>query len=133
MNIKWHEIHSVNVKEMDEQHKRMIAIINRFFAVGPADKEGLIKIAKEMCDYANYHLAAEEAYFIKFQYPKAIEHKEQHDAYRAKVTEFTTRLQTEETAKVFAAMSEFLGNWWIYHINNSDQQYSECFNQHGLY
>ena len=133
MKIEWNEINSVNVKEIDEQHKKLIGIINRFFGSDPADKASLMAILKEGTDYANYHLSVEEDYFVKFQYDKAEEHKKQHDFYRAKIAEFMIELQTEATAQVFAEMSEFLRNWWIHHINSSDQEYSECFNKHGLY
>lgn len=133
MIIKWHDIHSVNVKEIDEQHKKLIGIINKFFEFDAADKVGLVEIVKELSDYANYHLTTEETYFIKFQYPKTEEHKKQHDFYRAKVAELTTKLQAGETAAVFAELSEFLREWWVNHINNTDQEYSEFFNDHGLY
>lgn len=133
MIIKWHDIHSVNVKEIDEQHKKLIGIINKFFEFDAADKTGMLGIVKEMSDYANYHLTTEEAYFKKFQYPKTVEHQKQHDFYREKVADLTTKLQNNETVAVFKELAEFLREWWINHINNTDQEYSEFFNDHGLY
>ena len=133
MTIKWDEINSVNVKEIDEQHQKLIAVINQFFATGGDGKEALEVVLGELTEYANYHLKFEEALFDKFQYEKSAEHKKMHQFYQQKVAEFKKDVEAGNHQEVFTAMSEFLKEWWISHINNADFEYSTCFNKHGLY
>jgi hemerythrin-like metal-binding protein len=133
MLIKWRDIHSVNVKEFDEQHKKLVEIINEFFASGPDNKEALKLIVGKLIEYSNYHLENEEAYFKKFNYPEAADHLEKHNFYRHKVLEFSHKLETAEGAEIFNELSEFLRDWWIMHINNIDQEYSNFFNKNGLF
>ena len=133
MIIKWDEINSVNVKEIDEQHQKLIAVINKFFAINSDDREALKVVLGELVEYADYHLNFEEELFDKFQYKKSEEHKTQHQFYRQKVAKFQKDIEVGDLGQVFTAMSKFLVEWWIFHINNSDLEYSNCFNDHGLY
>lgn len=133
MLIKWSDIHSVNVKEFDEQHKKLVEIINEFFANGPEKKEGLMLIVGKLIEYANYHLDNEEAYFKKFNYEDEAGHIEKHNFYRHKVLELSKKLKDTEGDVIFKELSEFLRDWWIMHINKIDQEYSHFFNQRGLF
>ena len=133
MTIKWDEINSVNVKEIDQQHQKLVAVINNFFTVGGNGKEALQKVVVELIEYANYHLSFEEDLFDKFHYEKSAEHKKQHQFYRDQVAEFQKEIENGDYQLIFTTMSKFLKEWWIFHINNSDFEYSDCFNKHGLY
>lgn len=88
MIIKWEEINSVNVKEIDAQHQKLVAIINKFFTIKDANQEAMQELVSELIDYANYHLRHEEALFDKFNYVNSADHKHQHELYRQKVLEF---------------------------------------------
>ncbi|HTX86578.1 MAG TPA: hemerythrin domain-containing protein, partial [Candidatus Nanoarchaeia archaeon] len=75
--IKWEDKFSVGVKELDEQHKKIIEIINRLTAMDSAadfSGEEILKILRELNDYAHYHFTNEEIYFREFDYPKAESH-----------------------------------------------------------
>ena len=133
MLIKWSDINSVNVAEFDEQHKKLVEIINEFYANGPDEKAGLALIMDKLNEYSNYHLENEEAYFKKFNYEGAADHIENHNFYRHKVLEFSKKLNEASGDIDFMQISNFLRNWWIMHINKIDQEYSSCFNQHGVF
>lgn len=136
MLIKWDEINSVNVKEFDDHHKKLVEIINRFFAADKEDFKNLNVIISELTEYANMHLKAEEDCFDKFGFEKAEEHKSIHAAYREKVAGFKEAIlsDNEELRKsVPDEVYKFLRDWWIFHINNVDHEYSDFFNRNGLY
>jgi hemerythrin-like metal-binding protein len=133
MIIKWEEINSVNVKEIDAQHQKLVAIINQLFSVNKESKADIKLIIDELVEYADYHLRFEEELFTKFKYENSVDHKYQHDMYRQKVSEFREKLTGDNYQQVFAELTQFLRDWWIFHINNADAAYSECFNQNGLY
>ncbi len=136
MLIKWNEINSVNVKEIDEQHKKLVDIINEFFSIDEKDQGQLIVILDKLSDYANYHLNFEEKYFAELAYDKSDEHVESHNAYRKRINGLQENLQDatgENIKKTIDELSNFLRDWWINHINKVDHQYSEWFNSKGVY
>ena len=64
---------------------------------------------------------------------KSDEHKKQHQSFREKVFEFQDKIEKSDEKKIIQEMLDYLREWWIGHINFSDQDYSACFNDHGLY
>ena len=134
MTIEWREINSVNVQELDEQHKKLVAIINKLFAVKPDDEAGISAVIKELEDYAEVHFKTEEEYFVKFNYEKAAEHLKLHQAYREKIISFRQQIAAlEDKYQIFSDLLEFLHEWWVGHINGADQEYTKFFNQQGLF
>lgn len=136
MLIKWNEINSVNVKEIDEQHQQLVDIINEFFAIEEKEKEQLVAILNKLSGYVNTHLEFEEKCFVEVAYDKADEHIALHNAYRKHIKGLQENLQdaaTEDRKKIMDQLSDFLRDWWINHINKVDHLYSQWFNEKGLY
>lgn len=134
MLIKWDDISSVNVKELDGHHKKLVSIINELFEVkGVNNPEEINRLLDELTEYANYHLAAEEKYFKDFSYPDKANHEAQHQSYRDTIVKFRDSYHKSADPAVLSELTKFLGAWWINHINHQDIKYSDCFNQHGLY
>lgn len=135
MLLKWEPIYSVNVVEIDDQHKKMFNIINRVHSLTEKNikKEEALKIIRELNDYANYHLETEEKYFKKFNYPEADFHNAQHNNYRKKVLEIKNSIKKSGGKESYRELSGFLKDWWLGHIQDADQKYSDFFNQNGLF
>ncbi len=96
--LQWTEELSVQVKEIDEQHKKLLGI---FFSLFEAinkhkTKEELSGILKELIAYSSYHFATEEKYFHKFKYEFADEHIKQHQTFREKMLEFEKNMKTKK-------------------------------------
>lgn len=134
MFFKWQPIYSVNVKEIDEQHKKIFKIINRVQEIKKDfSKEDKMKVISELKEYGEYHLNTEEKFFKKFDYPDKDFHVTQHNEYRKKIKEFEEMCAKSDEPKKIGELSNFLKDWWLNHIQNTDQQYSDYFNQKGLY
>jgi hemerythrin len=133
MFIEWNSINSVNVKEIDIQHKILISIINRLDDVkNTGNLEAIRGFLDELKDYAAFHFATEEKYFAQFNYPATVEHKTEHTVYVEKINEFEKKYESEGPT-VLSEILDFLRGWWLNHINSTDMQYSEFFNDHGLF
>ncbi len=133
--IKWEDKFSVGVKELDEQHQKIIEIINRIsrlISAGDYSDLELLSILQELTDYAHYHFTNEEIYFREFDYDQTEPHIKEHDDYRRKIEELRDNYYGEQKAQTISELSDFINFWWIHHINHSDQEYIECFHQHGL-
>lgn len=133
----WTSEYSVHVAELDEQHQEFINICNGLLELTEngsfTNEEALIKVMK-LGDYASYHLATEEEFFIKTNYPDSASHIVAHDLFREKAKEFINEIRDKNyDIKIsIKNMAEFTANWLLEHIKHVDQKYSNYFNQHEI-
>jgi len=133
MGITWEEINSVNVKEIDGQHKILLSIINKLDGLRKSnDRVAINDIFRELREYVNFHFKTEEKYFDLFAYAGKDSHKTEHSVYIEKINDLEKKYQSGDVAAIDEIV-KFLHNWWIMHINSSDLQYSDCFNDNGLF
>lgn len=133
--ITWDKEFSVGVQELDEQHKKLIGIINRLFTLYTEKKFGTIDVTpvfQSLKNYSDEHFGTEEHYFNLYSYPKSVEHIEQHNLHRKKITELEADHNMYNSEKTLFALTEFLNKWWIWHINHVDKEYTEYFKANGL-
>ena len=129
--ITWGAEFTLGISEIDEQHQKMVAIINKlhdFFENKHHEEQAKInQVIKEMADYAIYHFQTEEKYFELFGYEKASAHIEIHNQYRAKIEDWRQRYETTPDKSIYFEISSFLQDWWTWHINNTDREYVPFF------
>lgn len=131
--IEWNEKYSVNIKEFDDHHRKLVMLINELHEamMKGSGKDVLEKIIKELAEYTSFHFSAEEKYFQKFNFPTYRQHKKEHDNFVAKVGEFQNNYST---GKVLLTMdiNSFLKDWLLNHILKSDKDYSSFLNGKGI-
>lgn len=133
--INWTKEYSVGVQELDEQHQKLIAIINQLFALYSEKKfkdVDVEPIFKQLLDYADYHFSTEEHYFALYNYDKKEPHIAMHNAYRQKIKDLKDEYDANNSETTLFAINNFLNDWWIWHINNADKEYTAYFNANGL-
>jgi hemerythrin len=131
--IAWNNNLSVNVVEIDMQHKKLVAMINELYdamKVGKG-KEAIGKILNDLILYTATHFKTEEQYFTKFGYPNTADHKMEHTAFVEKVKEFKSGFDTGKVTVTIEVM-KFLSDWLFKHIMVTDKNYSKFFNEKGL-
>jgi len=122
--IVWNEKFSVNVKEIDEQHKKLFDMINELddAIVACKAKDVLSKTLADMINYTETHFSIEEGYMKESDYPELPEHKKAHDEFTSKVK----RLQENFSAgrDVFSQdVMNILKDWLSNHILFMDRKY----------
>lgn len=133
--ITWSAEFSVGVAELDEQHKKLIAIINQLFSLYEEKKFSEVDVSpifEELIDYADQHFSTEERYFTLYNYAQKDSHISLHKAYRNKIEELKTEYDAANSEKTLFDINNFLNDWWIWHINNVDKEYTAYFNANGL-
>ena len=90
--IEWSPRYMLGVEIIDEQHEKLVDIINLFFN---AFRKGQAKnIAEEvivkLVDYTKYHFAVEEKYFAEFKYEGMENHENEHNSFVEKIQAFQT-------------------------------------------
>ena len=131
--INWNESFSVNIAEIEQQHIKLIAMINDLH---DAMKQGkgkdiLGKIVNGLINYAATHFKKEEKYFDLYGYPETDSHKKEHSAFVQKVSEFKDGFEKGKLTLSIEVMS-FLSDWLKNHIKRTDKKYSQFFNEKGL-
>jgi len=129
MQIKWTQELSVGHDTLDQEHKKWIAILNDFYQglMEGKSKEKLSELIVAMLDYTKYHFANEEKYMKSLNYPDFEEHKEKHDFYVNKITEFYEKVKTGKMV-LSLEVTNFLKTWLIDHIKGTDQNYARFAN-----
>lgn len=131
--IQWDDSLSVDVFEIDTQHKRLVKMINELndaMRVGKS-KDVLGKILTGLIGYVQVHFSTEEKYFAQFQYPEAADHKKEHHAFTEKVSDFARKFNKGELGLSIPLM-DFLSDWLGKHIKGTDKKYGPFLNANGL-
>ena len=131
--IEWNDNFSVNVEEIDIQHREMLRIINRLLETISDEKSNEIvdDTLNKLTDYTMTHFKTEEYYFDKFNYSKSSVHKEEHRGFAKQILEFKKKFE-EGRESLHLEVTNFLMNWLLNHLLISDKEYTECFNENGL-
>jgi len=131
--MKWTDNLSVQVQEIDNQHQKLISLINDLHdaMLARRGKEVLGGILDQLAAYTVYHFNTEEKYMQDFSYPGYLLHKKEHDSFVGKVDAL---MEDYKAGKVGISMElmAFLRDWVQNHIQGTDKKYSETFNKNGL-
>lgn len=124
--MEWGPTFAVQNEQIDYEHQRLFSMVNDLHEavhnpVGDASQTYLmIKVTlDQLVNYADYHFRTEETLMRETNYPKAAEHKAQHDALRAKVIDFQKQVAAGK-ADVTDSLMKFLSDWLMSHIKKTD-------------
>ncbi len=133
MNLmQWDDSLSVNIDKIDEQHKKLLGMINEFDDnLRAGNKRAVSSVLEGLSDYTVQHFALEEQYFDDFAYPDAGAHKKEHAYFVGKVNDIKRRYENGEMA-LSLELAFFLKKWLVGHIKGTDKKYINCFHDHGL-
>ena len=124
--VVWDDAYSVGFKPIDDQHKELVKMINELFEEckqgGAAARKAFLLTAKKAADYARVHFSDEEKYMAQVNFPKLAEQKKQHNDFLDKV--FASIQDFNSGNAVPIDLAQFLKNWLLTHIAESDKQYA---------
>ena len=127
--LQWSDEMSVQVREIDDQHKKLVEMINTLYHALQENKGVDVQrsVIRDMLDYAVLHFGTEEKYMRRFNYAGYLAHKAEHCQFSDKAAELKERrfILTLEVLN-------FLRNWLQHHILGTDAKYSKHFNDCGL-
>jgi len=134
MLITWDELYSVKVEEIDEQHKKIVNYINELHAAMKKGqgKDIIGEIIENLVDYSIVHFSTEEKYFDLYNYDEAAPHKLEHKRFIETVGKFQKDYQEGDSLLPIEVM-DFLEDWLVTHMLDTDKKYSNCFNSNGLF
>ncbi len=131
--ITWSDQLSVQIPSVDEQHKKLINMIN---TLGEALIQGetqavLEKVFNGLIQYTDKHFQYEENLFRTHGYPGELNHRKQHDEFRSQLLNLQKKMNAGE-GMVEVELLAFLKNWLTTHIMDTDKSYSSFFMEKGV-
>ena len=123
--ITWKDEYSVGLDSIDQQHKKLINLINQLtttvdYSTGEEfEREALA----ELVDYTKTHFTFEEGLMEDNGYPDFEAHKAQHRLMIAEVEAVLAEYEQDHDAAMRHACN-YLQEWLINHINGTDKKYS---------
>jgi len=131
--INWSDSFSVNVKAMDDQHRKLVQLINELndaMKLGKS-KDIMENILKGLVDYTLTHFSSEEDLMKTNNYPGFSNQKKEHEALVKQVADYQNKYHSGQMVLGVEVMN-FLKDWLINHISGSDKKYGPFLNQRGI-
>ena len=121
--MEWNDKLSVGVQLIDDDHKRLVGMVNELHdAVKAAKgKEALGKVLDGLVSYTKTHFGHEEVEMAKFKYPKAPEHIKEHVNLTKQVLDVQAKYKAGNHAVLSMEVMAFLRDWLLKHIQASDK------------
>jgi len=132
--IEWTAQLSVGIDSIDEQHKKLINMINALndAMLTDSSNELLGKIFTGLAAYTQKHFTYEEDMFAEYGYSNSKEHKRQHDELITQVLELKERFIENPQGTISADLMLFLKRWLTNHIMRTDKEYTEFLLSKGV-
>lgn len=142
MAIQWRDKMSIGSRVLDEDHKRLIDILNTFeqMTKNGAAFEALDQIFQELADYTREHFAREEKIQQDIGYPLRQTHQEQHRAMVAWLLKsyktYKARRQTAASKGItcdhdsYEELLAILNTWLMKHILQEDMKLKPHLERH---
>jgi hemerythrin len=125
--IQWSDEYSVGIPSIDEQHKVLINFINdlnRAMADGEANVI-IGDILLGLGQYTKKHFKYEEELFTQYGYPSSEPHVKEHQLLLEQVSSLKLRFESDLSGSISLEIMQFLKNWLVNHIQQSDKEYSQ--------
>jgi hemerythrin-like metal-binding protein len=137
--IEWTEALGVDGGAIDDDHRQLIALINRIYRASHLDTESTGRhdlepedigdILCELAEYTTSHFGREEHLMSVISYPDRATHTEQHNAFIGKLSRLVALY--EHGTVIAGELIEFVEAWLLQHIRISDRAFASYLEQCG--
>ncbi|HPG24436.1 MAG: hemerythrin family protein [Spirochaetaceae bacterium] len=121
--LAWSDAFDVGVDKMNEEHQRLIDLMNRLHDLyeGDASRSEQKKTFDELAKYTVKHFADEEAYMESIEWPGLVTHRHIH----AKLLDDlgTHKAAFDKGGELSSKLFSFLKIWLKAHIQGIDRKY----------
>lgn len=124
--ISWKNSFNIGISAIDDQHKKLIEIINELYeAQRLGTSQSIINdVLIKMEDYTKYHFDMEEEMQHANKYPEIMQHKIEHREFIDKLT-LLKRDSKKNNLLLSLKTIDYLKDWTINHILGSDKDFGE--------
>jgi hemerythrin len=125
--LEWKTVYSVGVKELDQQHRTLLDLINDLSAENTDHglRRSLI-VLNDLIKYAELHFITEEDLMRLHGFSGLNMQQSEHEAFVKKVFDLDRQLEGGNL-EVFSETVYFLKDWFITHVLGTDMEYKAFF------
>ncbi|UOO38341.1 hemerythrin family protein [Oscillospiraceae bacterium CM] len=137
MAVRWRNSTSCNIKEIDNQHKKLFEISSKLNILEPICtqidfKDEILDVIDQLKDYSIYHFTYEESLMQKYHYPDYEEHRDAHKAFIKKILDLENGDVNFSSSESLRHIIDFINGWVMAHILKTDMKYKDFFNNLGI-
>lgn len=124
--IKWRESYNTGVEQFDNEHHKIVELIEVLFQAVRNDNDSEVeKAVSELVEYTEKHFAGEEQMMEKAGFPGLEDHRQEHIKLADQAKEFQKIQQSEMSYEEIRKFYHFLREWLVDHIVGCDKKYGE--------
>jgi hemerythrin len=123
--VEWTPALETGVEMIDEQHRRLFALINALHEATLArdgEDDAVADALYELADYVTEHFDDEEALMASHAYAELPAHHEMHQRLSQKTLGYMAKFVNGEEVSP-RELAEFLGSWLQNHILEQDRHF----------
>jgi diguanylate cyclase (GGDEF)-like protein/hemerythrin-like metal-binding protein len=125
--LTWSAEHNVGVREIDEQHAHLAALLNGLAAaLRNGQEHGAI--LQEVVRYAGFHFATEERLMRACCYDGLESHQDMH----RRLLDELRGLRLDEAGFSFSLTVRYLQNWLLRHVDGADRDLAAALHAAGM-
>jgi len=131
--VKWRDAYNTGINMFDEEHRRLVTMINRLYtALRQGEEEPAVKaILQELIDYTREHFAHEEELMERYRYPELDAHRFEHNSFRSTIRDIS-RMVDHGIDGMGRPLLQMLRDWLLHHIQEIDGRYGRFFREQEL-
>lgn len=132
--LVWSDDYSINVAEIDEQHKKLLEYVNKLHAGVEAqiDKQDLHQLLVELYDYTAFHFTSEEKLMNQHGMSNVKKHHKEHRLLLKHLKHICNAV-SEGKPPAFYSQYDVSNDWFLAHIMDFDKKMGAFLNSEGVY
>ncbi|MFP4698223.1 MAG: bacteriohemerythrin [Eubacteriales bacterium] len=131
MELKWEKRMELGIPSIDSQHKNLVEMCSKAFEWAKDLEDGIDyydqinEMLSEIIDYTQYHFSYEEELMNKYDFDRKTEHEFEHKFFVKKLNKLSNKDydEPEEQKEFVNNLSQFLFDWLVHHIMDTDKKY----------
>lgn len=119
--IKWKPAYETGIPKVDEQHKELVALINKLERATQSKRAETVveEVLVKLVYYIRFHFSEEEKLMAESRYPDINRHAKLHLTFTHRVAKLLMKLKENEIVSV-GEILPFLKSWLMDHILKED-------------
>ncbi len=129
--IEWNDALSVGLVEMDDDHKKLVGIVNTLNDVVTSEQsmDAVSDVLDELISYTQWHFRHEERLMQQFEYPDYFDHKQEHEKLVNQAVTLAGFFDDGDHS-VPQKLLLFLKDWLEIHIQETDSKTGQYLAAH---
>jgi len=132
--VTWCDTYSVNVREIDDQHKELLDLVNNLHRAveSLASKGELTQMLVELVEFTRTHFSTEERLMKEHDFPELKEHRKEHKLLLRYLVDLVDGVSGGKRLRFYADY-DVSTDWALIHITECDRSLGTFLNSKGVF